>query len=484
MDKKILNHSKLIEKITIGVDGLFAVIYIIVFGYFFSLIYLPNQPVVTGEQQNEINNRFYQTVFGEMGNGTLNFWMSILAIIMIISIPMIVINLKNLANKDDYDYDKYSALNKFIQGTTALFELNPISAGLRYYNTFVVLQYAEGYGFVGALKHFGAWVKNLFAKKEKVVKEHKELSEEEVRIKRSIRLQTTSKIIRLFVTYLFLSLIALFIFIPFYWMVITSLRTYQESNISTNPRFFLPLDEFQWINIKYVLENMNFGTYIYNTLLVGILSTVGTLVTTVLAAFAFSRLEFKGREAIFSVLLMTMMIPGELYIITNFLTVSKNGFGWIGNAEGNNYFLAMIVPFMTSVFYVFFLRQTFKQIPDSLYRAAKVDGCSDFKYLTRVMIPIAAPTIFTITILSVIGSWNAFIWPRLVTALDPINGQGFWLISVALRNETFVTAGVEGRAMFNLQIAASAIVTIPLLIVFLALRKFIMSGVGRSGTKG
>ena len=223
-----------------------------------------------------------------------------------------------------------------------------------------------------------------------------------------------------------------------------------------------------------------------NTLFVGILSTAGTLITTILAAFAFARLEFKGRETIFSILLMTMMIPGELYILTNFLTVSQAGIGWIGGPVGtNSYFVAMIVPFMTSIFYIFFLRQTFKQIPESLYKAAKVDGSSDFKYLTRVMLPIAGPTIFTITILSVIGSWNAFIWPRLITSVgDVAEGQRFWLISAALRDADFTTSGTNPRTMFNMQIAASAIVTIPLIIVFLLLRKYIMSGVGRSGTKG
>ncbi|MFA6801473.1 MAG: carbohydrate ABC transporter permease, partial [Acholeplasmataceae bacterium] len=342
----------------------------------------------------------------------------------------------------------------------------------------ILLETTEG-GYKLAIKNIWLKIKLSFKKKDKIENE-----DEEHKLK--IRKQVMHKFLGTFGLYAFLAITALFIFIPFYWMMLTSLKTYYESNLTATPRFFISLSEMQWMNYKYVLEEVNFGIYIKNTLIVGILSTAGTLVTTILAAFAFSRLEFKGRETIFSVLLMTMMIPGELYIITNFLTVSQAGWGWIGGPTGENqYFLAMIVPFMTSVFYVFFLRQTFRQIPNSLYQAAKVDGSSDFKYLTRVMIPIAAPTIFTITILNVIGSWNAFIWPRLVTSVgDVVEGQNFWLISAALRDADFTTGGTEARVMFNMQIAASAMVTIPLIIVFLALRKYIIRGVGRSGTKG
>ena len=183
-----------------------------------------------------------------------------------------------------------------------------------------------------------------------------------------------------------------------------------------------------------------------------------------------------------------MMIPGEIYMITNFLTVSRDGFGWIGTGSGDpiGYFATMIIPSLVSVFYIFFLRQAFKQVPESLYKAAKVDGCGDMKFLTRVMIPIAGPTIFTITILNILGSWSAFIWPRLITSVEPNVGKNFWLISVALRESSFVLDKGTGisETMFNLQIAATAIVTVPLIIVFLLLRKYIMNGVGRSGIKG
>ena len=214
------------------------------------------------------------------------------------------------------------------------------------------------------------------------------------------------------------------------------------------------------------------------------MSTIGTIITTILAAFAFSRLDFKGRDGIFALLLATMMVPGELFIMTNIITVSRGGFGWVTGGGSQKVFLALIVPFMTSVFYTFYLRQTFKQIPNSLYQAAKVDGSSDFKYLTRVMIPMASSTIVTIVILSVIGSWNAFVWPRQITGLAGDVGKNYYLVSNALQNLNFQPPGTSVMPMFNMTLAASALVTIPLLVVFLAFRDRIMAGVGRSGIKG
>ncbi len=477
---KYLKQSKLLEKITLGFDALFILLYIFVFFKLYSLIIVPDNPPVIPETHT------YDTMFGLFTTSNVNFYMSLSAIFMVVAIPMLVVNTKGMFNRNDYQYDRWLSTNTFVQGVISLLTLNIFSAIIRFFNTFIILNYAEGHGFVGFLKNTGAKIKGLFEKKPEKKVQKQDVSKEELELRERIRKQTFLNVLKVFSTYLFLSIIALFIFIPFYWMVMTALKTYYESNEALDPKFFVALKDMQWVNIKYVLSVMDFGLYIKNTIYVGIMSTIGTIITTILAAFAFSRLEFKGRETIFSILLMTMMIPGELYIITNFITVSRTGFGWIGSESGNNqYFLAMIVPFMTSVFYIFFLRQTFKQIPDSMYKAARVDGCSDFKFLTRIMVPIAGPTIFTITILSVIGSWNAFIWPRLITAMGGEEGQQFWLISVALRDsDDFVTSGIEGRAMYNLQIAASAIVTVPLLIVFLALRKFIMSGVGRSGTKG
>ncbi len=478
-DINILKKSKILEKISLGFDFLFIVMYVFIFLRLYRLIIVPNEAPVRPESYT------YDTFIGSLTTSDVNFGMSLTAIFMIVAIPLFVINLKALKNRNDYQYDGWLSFNTFIQGVISLLTLNVFSAVIRFINTFKILTYAAGYGLVGFLKRTATKIKKLFEKKPERV-ERADITKEELALRDKIRKQTYLTVIRMFVTYSFLAIIALFIFIPFYWMVITALKTYYESNEALNPKLFLALKDMQWLNIKYVLSVMDFGLYIRNTIYVGVLSTIGTVITTIFAAFAFSKLEFKGRETIFSILLMTMMIPGELYVITNFITVSRNGFGWVGSESGNNqYFLAMIVPFMTSVFYIFFLRQTFKQIPDSVYKAARVDGCSDFKFLTRIMVPIAGPTIFTITILSVIGSWNAFIWPRLITSMGGNEGKNFWLISVALRDsDNFVTSGIEGRAMYNLQIAASAIVTIPLLIVFLSLRKFIMSGVGRSGTKG
>jgi ABC-type glycerol-3-phosphate transport system permease component len=474
MNKEQVKQIKRFENIIHLVDAAFLIIYVGLFLYLFSKITVPAAPP-------EVFTNYEYTIFGmDIDTLVLNTWMSYLAIFIIVTFPLTFISTKKTKFREFYEYNHYVASNYFVNALVSLFVLNPVSFVLKLIATRRILVESEGYGYKEAAKRLWMGFKNLFKKKEKVIEE------EESDLKKAIRKQTIFQFTRMFFSYFFLSIVALLIFIPFYWMILTALKTYYESNLTMTPRFFVALSEMQWMNFKYVLQEIDFSIYIKNTLYVGILSTFGTIITTVLAAFAFARLEFKGRETLFSVLLMTMMIPGELYILTNFLTVSQAGFGWVGGAEGtNSYFLAMIIPFMTSVFYIFFLRQTFKQIPETLYKAAKVDGSSDFKYLTRVMIPIAGPTIFTITILSVIGSWNAFIWPRLITSVGDVNeGQMYWLISAALRDADFTTAGTNPRVMFNMQIAASAIVTIPLIIVFLLLRKYIMSGVGRSGTKG
>jgi multiple sugar transport system permease protein len=215
-----------------------------------------------------------------------------------------------------------------------------------------------------------------------------------------------------------------------------------------------------------------------NTLTVAAISTVGTLFTTIFAAFAFSRLNFKGRDLLFVILISTMMIPGEIFVITNYSTVAR--LGWLGANNVPQIYsqalLAMTLPFMTSVFYIFFLRQSFKRIPDELYFAAKVDGTSDFKYLWRIMVPIAKPTIITITILNAMGTWNAYIWPNLVT-----DNANFRLVTDGLRN---AYSELGGRTIFNEQMAAALIITLPLLVVFLLLKKYIMRRVSRSGIKG
>jgi multiple sugar transport system permease protein len=274
--------------------------------------------------------------------------------------------------------------------------------------------------------------------------------------------------IRKTLVHLLLIVAALIVFLPFYWMILTALKT--DIAVEATPPQLFTLN-LQFRNFVDAYNATRFDLYFRNTIFVAFCSTLGTVVTTVLASFAFARLQFKGRDAIFIILLATMMIPGEMLVITNFVTI-KN-WGW------DDSFKALIVPFMTSVFYIFFLRQTFKQIPDELYLAAKVDGTSDFKYLIKIMVPIAKPTILTIIILSAIGSWNAYVWPSLVTSLSK---DEFKLISNGLRDSAFVDE--LGRIKYNWQMAGSTIVTVPILIVFLSLKKYIIKGVSRSGIKG
>jgi len=282
--------------------------------------------------------------------------------------------------------------------------------------------------------------------------------------------------IRLAIVYAFIVFFAIFIIIPFYWMVITALKI--ESDVFTSPPIlFLGLNPFDWAweNFPGALEQAPFLRFTLNTVVVAILATIGTVITTILSAFAFARLNFKGRDLLFMVFIATMMIPGEIFVITNYITISR--FGWI--SLNQTYFeaiLAMTVPFMTSIFYIFFLRQAFKTIPDELYYAAKVDGKSDWQYLWRVMVPIAIPTLTTITILNAMNTWNAYIWPRLVT-MD----EDYRLVSNGLRDAFDDTAG---RIMYHEQMAAAIIVTVPLIIAFILLKKYIMRGVSRSGIKG
>ena len=224
-------------------------------------------------------------------------------------------------------------------------------------------------------------------------------------------------------------------------------------------------------------RKFNFTNYMFNTIIVAIFSTLGTLFTTIFAAFAFARLKFKGREAVFMIFLMTMMIPGEMMVISNYITVAS--FGWTGEAQTRiQAYAAMIVPFWTSVFYIYLLRQNFKQIPNELYLAAKVDGKSDWAFLWKVMVPLAAPTLISITILKFMGTWNSYVWPQLVAK------DAYTLISVGLRSSSFVNADLNNLTEYGYQMAASVVVTVPLFLLFVFFRKYIMKGVGRAGIKG
>ncbi len=286
--------------------------------------------------------------------------------------------------------------------------------------------------------------------------------------------QKVSRIFSSFFTYLILGVLALFVIFPFYWMIITSLKTNEEV-IQPTQTFFPSI--VMWTNYVYVFQAFHFLTYLWNTIVVAFFSTLGTLITTILAAFAFARMEFKGRDAVFLIFLMTMMIPGEMMVISNYITVAS--FGWIGTQQtlGQAY-LAMIVPFVVSVFYIYLLRQNFKQIPNELYLAAKVDGKSDWSFLWKVMVPLAAPTLISIAILKFMGTWNSYVWPNLVT-----KSADYRLISNGLRGSAFQDVDT-GRTSFGYQMAGTVLVTVPLFLLFVIFRKYIMHGVGRAGIKG
>ncbi len=287
--------------------------------------------------------------------------------------------------------------------------------------------------------------------------------------------QRVTKALVMLLTYAFLFLMALIVIFPFYWMIISSLKEMPEYRRSI-PTLIPQTWDFLNYQEVFTNENLQLGQLFYNTLLVGVVSTVLSLVITVLSAFAFARLEFKGKNAMFAALLATMMIPGELFTITNFQTVSSFSKIEILQWMGKNTYGVLIVPFLVSIFYIYLLRQNFLQVPNELYLAAKVDGCGDLKYLWKVMIPLALPTIISITILKMMGSWNSYMWPRLVA-----NDDAHRLITNGLRT-AFTNA--EGVTDIPLQMAAVAVVSTPLFLVFIFLRKYIMKGVSRSGIKG
>ena len=280
------------------------------------------------------------------------------------------------------------------------------------------------------------------------------------------------KVIGYIAVYAFLFLMAVVVLFPFYWMIISSLKSWQEYNRAV-PTLWPEVIHFE--NYAIALQRANLEKVFGNTVFVGVVSTILSLIITILSAFAFARLEFKGRDALFAALLATMMIPGELFTITNYQTTFN--FGW-GNTEKWG-FTILIVPFLVSTFYIYLLKQNFLQIPNELYLAAKVDGVSDFKYLWKVMIPLALPTIISITILKMMGSWNTYVWPNLV-----IKDKDYLLVTNGIRGGDYTIDGYDGMTNYPLQMAAVAMVSIPLFVVFLCFRKYIMKGVSRSGIKG
>lgn len=276
----------------------------------------------------------------------------------------------------------------------------------------------------------------------------------------------TNNIVSKIVIYFFLTVWALIVIFPFYWMILSSIKSYSSYNSEFVPKFFTLSPTLE--NYIYAFTNVNLGDYFVNTIIFTVITTALMLVVIVLAAFAFSRLEFKGKNLLFTGFLALMMIPNELVIITNFVTITNLGL--------RNTFTGLILPSVTSVFYIYLLKENFEQIPDELYKAAKVDGTSDLKYLLKVMIPISSPTIVTVIILKVIECWNSYVWPRLIT-----DKEEYFLVSngiQAIRESGF------GRENIPAMMAAVVSISIPLIIIFIIFHKKIMEGVSRGGTKG
>ena len=283
------------------------------------------------------------------------------------------------------------------------------------------------------------------------------------KIERGARLRRRTKKT---VTYTLLTVWGLLVLFPFYWMLLTSVKSYSAYNSEYIPQLFTLAPTFQ--NYADAFTAVPLADYSPTTEIFTLCTTALMLVVTVLAAFAFSRLQFKGKDLVFTVFLALMMIPSELVVITNFVTITT----W----DLRNTFTGLILPSVTSVFYIYLLKENFSQIPDELYYAAKVDGTSDLKYLFKVMVPICKPTIVTITILKVIECWNSYVWPRLIT-----DEQAYFLVSNGIQE---IRENGFGRENIPAMMAAVVVISAPLIVLFLIFRNKIMEGVSRGGTKG
>ena len=268
------------------------------------------------------------------------------------------------------------------------------------------------------------------------------------------------------ITYIFLAFWGIMVLFPFYWMILTSFKSYSAYNAEYIPQLYTLSPTLQ--NYAEAFTAVPLGKYFLNTVVFTIVTTAVMLMVTILAAFAFARLEFRGKNLLFTFFLSLMMIPNELVIITNFVTIT--------DLDLRNTFAGLILPSVTSVFYIYLLRENFAQIPDKLYYAAKVDGTSDFKYLWKVMIPICRPTIVTITILKVIECWNSYVWPRLIT-----DDAAYFLVSNGIQE---IRENGFGRENIPAMMAAVVVISVPLIVLFLVFRRKIMAGVARGGTKG
>lgn len=267
-------------------------------------------------------------------------------------------------------------------------------------------------------------------------------------------------------TYAFLGIWAVVVLFPFFWMILSSFKSYTEYNSENIPKFYAENPVFD--NYIIAFTSVPLLDYFINTLIFTILTTALMLVIIIPAAFAFARLTFKGKDIVFLIFLSLMMIPSELVVITNFVTVT--------NLDLRNTFTGLVLPSVTSVFYIYLLKENFSQIPDELYLAAKVDGTGDFKYMMRVMVPMCRPTIITVTILKVIECWNSYVWPRLIT-----DDEDYFLVSGGIQQ---IRENGFGRENVPAMMAAVVVISLPLIILFLVFRKKIMSGVANGGTKG
>lgn len=301
----------------------------------------------------------------------------------------------------------------------------------------------------------------------------------DLNVEKELKRQRVARVIRNIISYAFLTICAFFAFLPFYWMIISSLKTETEYRASS-PTFFPT--EFKWANYAAVLQQTSssgagFWRMLLNTLVAGIFSTSLGVIVTIVTAYALARMKFSGKNILFAIMLGTMMIPGEMFTITNYITVA--------DLHWNDTYTVLILPFLVSIYYVYLLRNNFMQIPNSLYQAAKVDGLSDFGYLVKVMVPLTAPTLVSITLLKFIGTWNSYIWPRLV------NNEEWQMITNWVTNGFSDTSGALyggqyplSEPLTTLRMAAVCMVSLPLFILFIFCRKYIMHGVSKSGTKG
>ena len=268
------------------------------------------------------------------------------------------------------------------------------------------------------------------------------------------------------IVYLFLGIWAVVVLFPFYWMLLSSIKSYGSYNSEYIPKFYAANPTI--LNYVDAFKTVDLGRYLLNTLIFTVITTTLMLVVVVFSAYAFARMKFKGKNLLFTLFLSLMMIPNELVVITNYATITNLGF--------RNTFIGLILPSVTSVFYIYLLKENFEQVPDNLYYAAKVDGTSDIKYLFKVMVPICRPTIVTIVILKAIECWNSYVWPRLVTD-DP----KYFLVSNGIQE---IRENGFGRENIPAMMAAVVVISLPLIILFLVFRHKIMEGVARGGTKG